>query len=190
MKIRRFPSGAVRSDDTGRVRPDYLSPYAIKYIAECFSNNSNDFGVTNYFLGIKPADIFPSLSRHYLDLHEALVEGKNDEIKREFASIAQNCIMALHQIIMEEKGLYKEVYEKTELIDKKDALEDKENEIIRIKAKGEVVYNTVNGTVSHSGITTTGSSTSTKYYCKFIPGIARPKYCSICGKSEMEHQTK
>jgi hypothetical protein len=122
MKIRRFPSGAVRSDDTGRIRPDYLSPYALKYIAECFSNNSNDFGATNYFKGIKPDDIFPSLSRHYIDLHEALIEGKDSEVKREFASIAQNCIMAIHQIIMEEKGLYKELYKKTELVDKEVAL--------------------------------------------------------------------
>ena len=122
MKIRRFPSGAIRSDDTGRIRPDYLSPYALKYIAECFSNNSNDFGATNYFKGIKPDDIFPSLSRHYIDLHEALIEGKDSEVKREFASIAQNCIMAIHQIIMEEKGLYKEVYKKTELVDKEVAL--------------------------------------------------------------------
>jgi hypothetical protein len=188
MKIRRFPSGAVRSYDTGRVRPDYLSPYAIKYIAECFSNNSNDFGVTNYFLGIKPADIFPSLSRHYLDLHEALVEGKNDEIKREFASIAQNCIMALHQIIMEEKGLYKEVHEKTELIDKEVALEDNENEIMRIKANGEIISNTVNGSLSSSTITTTGSIASTKYYCHFIPSVVNPEFCAKCNKSMVYHK--
>jgi hypothetical protein len=172
MKIRRFPSGSVRSDDTGRVRPDYLSPYAIKYIAECFSNNSNDFGVTNYFLGIKPEDIFPSLSRHYLDLHEALVEGKNDEIKREFASIAQNCIMALHQIIMEEKGLYKEVHEKTELIDKEVAL---------------------SGTVAASNntgwaITTTENTTSTKYKCHFTPSVVNPEFCATCGKSLVYHK--
>jgi hypothetical protein len=123
MKIRRFPSGAVRSDDTGRIRPDYLSPYALKYIAECFSNNSNDFGATNYFKGIKPCDIFPSISRHYLDLHELIIEGKDEEVKRKIASIAQNCIMALHQIIMQEKGLYKELYEKTELVDKEVAID-------------------------------------------------------------------
>jgi hypothetical protein len=172
MKIRRFKSGAVRSDDTGRIRPDYLSPYAIKYIAECFSNNSNDFGVTNYFLGIKPADIFPSLSRHYLDLHEALVEGKNDEIKREFASIAQNCIMALHQIIMEEKGLYKEVHEKTELIDKEVAL------------SGNVELNDNTGWT----ITATGNTTSTKYKCQFVPGIVNPNFCAICNKSIVYHK--
>jgi hypothetical protein len=95
----------------------------LKYIAECFSNNSNDFGATNYFKGIKPCDIFPSISRHYLDLHELIIEGKDEEVKREIASIAQNCIMALHQIIMEEKGLYKELYEKTELVDKEVAID-------------------------------------------------------------------
>ena len=172
MKIRRFPSGAVRSDDTGRVRPDYLSPYAIKYIAECFSNNSNDFGVTNYFLGIKPADIFPSLSRHYLDLHEALVEGNNDEIKREFASIAQNCIMALHQIIMEEKGLYKEVHEKTELIDKEVALSG------TVEASNNIGW----------AITTTENPTSTKYKCHFTPSVVNPEFCAICGKSLVYHK--
>jgi hypothetical protein len=30
--------------------------------------------------------------------------------------------MAIHQIIMEEKGLYKELYKKTELVDKEVAL--------------------------------------------------------------------
>jgi len=119
MKIRVFPSGAVRSDDTGRIRPDYISPYALKYIAECFTNNSNDFGATNYFKGIKPDNVFESVYRHHLDLHEALIEGDKDNVKRQYASLAQNCIMALHQIILEEKGLYKEVHEKTELVDVK-----------------------------------------------------------------------
>jgi hypothetical protein len=173
MKIRRFPSGAVRSDDTGRIRPDYLSPYALKYIAECFSNNSNDFGATNYFKGIKPDSVFESLYRHHLDLHESLIEGDKDAIKRQYASLAQNCIMALHQIIMEEKGLYKEVHEKTELVDK------------------EVALSGVVDTVNLSGwkFSTTGTS-STKYYCQFTPSIANAGLCAICGKSLVYHQTK
>jgi hypothetical protein len=165
MKIRRFPSGAVRSDDTGRIRPDYLSPYALKYIAECFSNNSNDFGATNYFKGIKPCDIFPSISRHYLDLHELIIEGKDEEVKREIASIAQNCIMALHQIIMEEKGLYKELYEKTELVDKEVAL-------------------------SSYTITTYPNHTSTTHYCTFVPGGFNAQFCSICGINKELHKIK
>lgn len=163
MKTRRFPSGAVRSDDTGRIRPDYLSPYALKYIAECFSNNSNDFGATNYFKGIKPCDIFPSISRHYLDLHELIIEGKDEEVKREIASLAQNCIMALHQIIMQEKGLYKELYEKTELVDKEVAL-------------------------SSYTITTAPNYTSTTHYCTFVPGGFNAQFCSICGINKELHK--
>jgi len=173
MKIRRFPSGAVRSDDTGRIRPDYLSPYALKYIAECFSNNSNDFGATNYFKGIKPDSVFESLYRHHLDLHESLIEEDKDAIKRQYASLAQNCIMALHQIIMEEKGLYKEVHEKTELVDK------------------EVALNGVVSSVNISGwaMTSTGTS-STKYHCHFSPSVVNPSFCAICGKSPLHHETK
>jgi hypothetical protein len=127
-KIRRFPSGAVRSSDVGRIRPDFISPYALKYIAERFAGNSNDFGATNYYMGIKPVDILPSLGRHYLDLQEADMEGRHEDVKKEYASIAQNCIMALHQIILEEKGLYKEPYDKTELVDKFVYLKKLENE--------------------------------------------------------------
>jgi hypothetical protein len=171
MKTRRFPSGAVRSDDTGRIRPDYLSPYALKYIAECFSNNSNDFGATNYFKGIKPCDIFPSISRHYLDLHELIIEGKHNEVKREIASLAQNCIMALHQIIMEEKGLYKEVHDKTELIDKEEALNQDTEAIIR---------NTPSWTI-------TNGTSSTVFMCSFWPSGIDENSCNVGGKPKYDH---
>lgn len=176
MKIRRFPSGAVRSDDTGRIRPDYLSPYALKYIAECFSNNSNDFGATNYFKGIKPDSVFESLYRHHLDLHESLIENDKDAIKRQYASLAQNCIMALHQIIMEEKGLYKEVYEKTELVDKEVAL------------NGNIdVVNAPSWTITTAP---DYNSTSTKYYCTFMPSVMDNRVCSVCGKFKELHIVK
>lgn len=168
MKIRRFPSGAIRSDDTGRIRPDYISPYALKYIAECFSNNSNDFGATNYFKGIKPDSVFESVYRHHLDLHEALIEGDKDSIKRQYASLAQNCIMALHQIILEEKGLYKEVYEKTELVDKGEAL------------NGKI-------TLSASGYTITTGTSSTAFACAFWPSDIDKKKCDKCGMLKDTH---
>lgn len=117
MKIRRFPSGAVRSDDTGRIRPDYISPYALEEIAQHFTEAKNDFGATNYFKGIKPADVLPSIARHYLDLHKATVENNPDAVRIELRAIAANCIMALHQIVIEEQGLYSEPYKKTELIE-------------------------------------------------------------------------
>jgi len=121
-KIRRFPSGAVRSDDTGRIRPDYISPYALEEIAKHFSNNKNDFGPTNYFKGIKVEDVLPSIMRHYLDLHKALLEGDEETVREDLRSLAANCIMALHQIVIEEKGFYKEIYDKTELVDKEEFL--------------------------------------------------------------------
>lgn len=126
--IRRFPSGAVRSDDTGRIRPDFLSPYAIEEIAKHFTVAKNDFGATNYFMGIKIDDILPSISRHYLDLHKAIIEGNTELVREEVRAIAANCIMALHQIVIEEKGLYTEKYDKTELVDKFVYLKQLENE--------------------------------------------------------------
>lgn len=117
IKIRIFPSGAVRSDDTERLRPDFISPYALEEIAKHFTLAQNSFGAVNYFLGIKPCDILPSLSRHYLDLHKAVLEGDDDLIREEFRAIAANCVMALHQIVLQEKGLYKEIFDKTELVD-------------------------------------------------------------------------
>jgi hypothetical protein len=116
-KIRRFPSGAVRSDDTGRIRPDYLSPYALSEIAEHFTIAKNDFGPTNYFKGIKPEEVLPSVMRHMLEIQEGLMIGNADMVRSGFRSLGANSIMALHQIVLEEKGLYKEPYGKTELVD-------------------------------------------------------------------------
>jgi len=116
-KIRRFPSGAVRSDDTGRIRPDYLSPYALSEIAEHFTIAKNDFGPTNYFKGIKPEEVLPSVMRHMLEIQEGLMINDASMVRNGFRSLGANSIMALHQIVLEEKGLYKEPYGKTELVD-------------------------------------------------------------------------
>lgn len=122
--IRRFESGAVRSDDRGRIKPSYISPYALEEIAEHFSNNENDFGATNYFKGIKPIHIIDSVGRHYLDLQKALIEGDTEQLRKDFRSLAANCIMALHQIVLEERGEYKEIYDKVEYVLQSKALED------------------------------------------------------------------
>jgi hypothetical protein len=116
-KIRRFPSGAVRSDDRGRVRPDYVSPYAIHEIALHFTVAENDFGATNYYKGIKPEDILPSMGRHYLEFQEAVMKGDKVAMRSALRSMGANCVMGLHQIVLEEKGEYKEVYGKTEYVD-------------------------------------------------------------------------
>ena len=84
---------------------------------------------------------------------------------------------------MEEKGLYKELYENTELVDKEEALAGN----IRINANNEVT-NTVNGSYSYSIINSSGSNTSTKYYCKFIGSISNPQICAVCGKPLVYHK--
>lgn len=116
-KIRRFPSGAVRSDDTGRIRPDYISPYAIQEISAHFTTAKNDFGPTNYFMGIEPADILPSVMRHMLEFQEGVITNNKEMVRSALRSLGANAIMGLHQIVLEEKGEYVKRYESTELVD-------------------------------------------------------------------------
>lgn len=119
-ELRRFKSGAVRSSDRGRLRPDYISPYALEEIAQHFTEAAKEFGsddfATNYFKGVEPKDVKGSISRHYLDLQKAFAEKDNAKVREELRAIACNCIMALHQIRIEELGLYVEEFESTEYI--------------------------------------------------------------------------
>lgn len=115
--IRRFPSGAVRSDSTGRPRPDWVSPYAIEAIGQHLAGNVNDFGAVNYFLGIPEEACLESLTRHYIELSEAMLVTKDGKATKEaVTALAFNATALLHTIILKEKGLYKEVYDKTELV--------------------------------------------------------------------------
>lgn len=122
IEVRRFPSGAIRSSDKGRLRPDYISPYALEELSAHFTKAEKDFGsdedATNYWKGIRPIDVKSSISRHYLDLQKAFYPYNSENIREELRALACNCIMALHQIRIEELGLYKEPYEKTEYITK------------------------------------------------------------------------
>lgn len=115
--IRRFPSGAVRSNNSGRPRPDWISPYAIEEISKVLVDNENDFGACNYMLGIPETACLESLERHVLELKEAiLIKEDMLEAKVIARSTAFNLIAMLHTMVLKEKGLYKEVYDTTELI--------------------------------------------------------------------------
>jgi len=115
--ITRFPSGAVRSDSTGRPRPDWISPYAIEEISKVMVNNANDFGACNYMLGIPELACLSSLVRHVGELQEALLITKDiNEAKVIARSVGFNVTAMLHTMVLKEKGLYKEVYERTELV--------------------------------------------------------------------------
>jgi len=116
-KIRRFPSGAVRSDDTGRPRPDWVSALAIEALGEHLAGNANDFGATNYLKGIPVDECLASLMRHYCEYKKT---GNFVDLR----SLAFNAIAALHTACLIKDGDYKEIYPKTELVDQESYLKE------------------------------------------------------------------
>jgi hypothetical protein len=116
-KIRRFPSGAVRSDDTGRPRPDWVSALAIEALGEHLAGNANDFGATNYLKGIPVDECLASLMRHYCEYKKT---GNFVDLR----SLAFNAVAALHTACLIKDGDYKEVYPKTELVDQEAYLKE------------------------------------------------------------------
>jgi hypothetical protein len=122
-KIRRFPSGAVRGDNTGRPKPHWVSPYGIEEISMVLVDNQNDFGAMNYTLGMPEEECLESLGRHYEECKEywMLYKNTNDpefynKFRMSMRSSGFNVISALHTIVLKERGYYKEVYDKTELV--------------------------------------------------------------------------
>ncbi len=116
-KIRRFPSGAVRSDDTGRPRPDWVSALAIEALGEHLAGNANDFGATNYLKGIPVDECLASLMRHYCAYQKT---GNFVDLR----SLAFNAVAALHTACLIKDGDYKEIYPKTELVDQEAYLKE------------------------------------------------------------------
>lgn len=120
--IRRFTTGAVRSNSKGRIRPDWISPYFAQEVSKVLIDNENDFGGNNYLLGIPVLACLESLMRHTAELQEALLITKDKEESLKIArSVGFNIVSMIHSMILQEKGLYKEVFEKTELVTVKEA---------------------------------------------------------------------
>lgn len=108
-KIRRFPSGAIRSDNTGRERYDFISPLALKELAQYLAATENSFAQVNYFLGIPEDACVESLLRHVNDYQIT-------PNKKEAIAILFNAVALVHTIALKERGEYVERYDKTELI--------------------------------------------------------------------------
>lgn len=113
VKIRRFPTGAIRSDNTGRERYDFISPLALKALAEYLATTENSFAQTNYFKGIPENVCVESMMRH---LYDYQINGK----KSEAIGMLFNAVALLHTIVLKERGEYIEKFQQTELINKSD----------------------------------------------------------------------
>lgn len=111
LKIRRFPTGAIRSDNRGRERFDFISPLALKELAQFLATTENSFAQTNYFLGIPEEACLESLLRHINDFR---INGK----KEEAVALLFNAVALVHTIALRERGEYIERYDKTEYITK------------------------------------------------------------------------
>lgn len=116
-KIRRFPTGAIRSDNTGRERFDFISPLALKELAQFLSTTENAFAQVNYFKGIPEDACIESALRHINDFR---INGK----KEEAVALLFNAVALVHTICLKERGEYKEIYPKTELINQSDFKEE------------------------------------------------------------------
>lgn len=116
-KIRRFPSGAIRSDNTGRPRPDFISPYALQVLGRFLAGTENSFAQTNYYLGIPIEACYESLCRHQLEVGVLLDQGVTGEpLEKAIAALTFNGIAMLTTLEKQRLGLYKEIHEKTELV--------------------------------------------------------------------------
>lgn len=111
VKIRRFPTGAIRSDNTGRERFDWISPLALKALAEFLATTENCFAQVNYFKGIPEDACVESLLRHVNDFQ---INGH----KKEAVALLFNAVALVHTICLKEIGGYKEIYQSTELINR------------------------------------------------------------------------
>jgi hypothetical protein len=98
--IRTFPSGAIRSSDKGRPRPDWISAWALEALGQHLADNAALFEGNgdgeNYLLGIPPNECLASLMRHY-------VTYKKNPNKKDAVSILFNAVALVHSICLEDE---------------------------------------------------------------------------------------
>lgn len=104
--IRLFPSGAIRSDNRGRERYDWISPLALKELAQYLSVTENSFASDNYYKGIPPEACVESMMRH---LNDFRINGN----KKEAVGALFNALALVHTLVLQERGEYKQEREET-----------------------------------------------------------------------------
>ena len=63
---RVFDTGAKRDSNTGKIRPDLISPYMLKALGKVLAEGANHYGDRNWEKGM-PQEVFKeSASRHYI----------------------------------------------------------------------------------------------------------------------------
>ena len=63
--VQRFPTGAVRSDKTGRGRFDLIDPFSLERLAKCYEGGCKPpYGERNWERGIPLSSFVSSLLRH------------------------------------------------------------------------------------------------------------------------------
>ena len=97
--IRLFPSGAIRSDNRGRERYDWISPLALKELAQYLSTTENSFASDNYYKGITTEACVESMMRH---LNDYRIDGN----KKEAVGALFNALALVHTIVLKERGEY------------------------------------------------------------------------------------
>lgn len=123
--IRRFPSGAIRSDDRGRERPDFISPYALYALGKYLAGTENSFAKINYLKGIPTEECWASLCRHHVEVGILMAKKSSlEELKKAVAALTFNGVAMLHTLELIERGEYIEKYPKTEYILKSDYKEE------------------------------------------------------------------
>ena len=64
--IRKFPSGAIRSDDAESARFDLISPIALLRLAQTYNEGALKYPAHNYLKGIPASDLMNHALRHIM----------------------------------------------------------------------------------------------------------------------------
>lgn len=63
---RVFNSGAQRDSNSGKIRPDLISPYMLKALGRVLSDGAKHYGERNWEKGMPDEVLKESASRHYV----------------------------------------------------------------------------------------------------------------------------